>query len=506
MVKKAILSFCLFLLFLSSSIKALDVKEEIKNAACIYFSGNIYLYGFEQKSNELYLKVACYSTELQKINETSLLLEHTKFDKFHPIAVDTIHDYLNFTVQRIDNDKTAKVIRLSKKLETIAVIKDAEISRINSFAAFEDEKLYTKNNLFIIHPASKDSANMFFLQKFHLLDSSKVFEYKLDWQFGFDKNKYKRCRIITLNKKYIFIYANILAGGKKGQWVLMINLKTGEADLACKLNEGMDTYELLYSNYCYNQLNKELTIAGVKLMKPAANNEQSKLDFSIAKLKALNVFICTIDSVGKIKEKKFDFMPIPLEMTKEKEFKNYVLKTSKIAYQNEEFYLLNEVIAEASPKLYKTYGYLFTHLIRDEYGALKIEQSVFDATYTDPKLKLAKQITNNYEAGKPGELDKLLYKSPLFSAFSNFVWDIQYTSKTLKATGQHQNNASGKITFYNYTLKDKKWENKEFFSGEKLLKNKCLVLSTKKYIAFSAVAPNSPEALPESCLMELKEF
>ncbi len=501
MPTKLVLFFSLLFLLLSSGLKAIDAKEEMSRASCICFSGNIYVYGFEQKGSELYLKVTCFSGELQKINETKVLLENNKADKFHPIAADTLHDYLNFTVQRIDNDKTAKVIRLSNTLVTIAVINEAPISRINSFAAFDDEKLYTKSDLFVIRPGLKDSANMFFLQKVHLIDSTKIFEYELDWQFGFDKNKYKYCHIIDVNNKFVFVYANVLAGIKKGQWVLLIDLNTGEVDKACKLNEGMDNYELLYSAHCYNKQTKELVIAGAKLLKPKGN----QLDLSINKLKALNVFICNIDSVGKMKEKKFDFIPIPVELGKEKEFKNYVLKTSKILFRNEEYTLFNEVLAEATPKLYKTYGYIFTQLVRDEYGALKTGSAFFDASYKDSKLNFAKQVTNNYEVEK-GETDKLFYKAPLYTAFSGFSWDLQYTDKIMRGIGQHQNNTTGKITFYSYSLKDKKWENKDLLCGEKTLKSKCIVVNTKKYILFNLTPASSDGAVSEGCTLELKEY
>ncbi len=482
--------------------KALNVKEDIGAANCLYYRESIYLYGFEQKKEGLALKIVRYSTMLQKQQEASIILGNEDMSRFHPITVDTVHHYLSFVVQRIDNDKTARLIRFTKELHTVASIKDAEVSRIN-FAAFDEEKLYGSHDLLLIRPgsqSSKDSAHFFFLQKYRLLDSSRVFEYKLEWEFGFDKNKYKRCHLITFNQRYVFVYANVISGIKKGQWVLMINMETGEFERACQLNTKNDPEEYLFSSHDYNPANGELSVAGVRL-----NTAGSGAGVALGKMKMLNSFVCTIDSLAVMKEKKTDFIPVPAELSKEKELKKFLVKTNKLLYKKEEYVLISEILAEEKGNMFKTYGFLFTQLVHDENGNLKTKSAFFNPSFRDPNISQAKQLVNSYELSSAADADKLCYQSPIFGVFSPFVWDLAYTDKAARTLAGFQNKTTGKITFYSYSLSGGKWENKELTNGEKNLRSKCILLSTKQYLVFNQ-ATSEESKVSSACSIELREF
>lgn len=484
---------------------AQEVKEDLLNAAMMRFAGSAYVYGYESKGKELFFKVIRFSEELQRMKDTSIALGTADAGKFHPVSADTLHAYLNFVVQRIDNEKSAQLFRFNKSLKKIAQVDDAEVSRINSFAAFDEEKYFTRRDLYLIRPASRDSSHKLYLQKFHVTDPGKLVEYQFDWQFNFDKNTYKRCHVIAVNDDYVYVYADILAGPKKGQWVLLIDVRNGEVIHAERLNDGMEDFYFLYSNYYYNSKTGDLTVCGAKLPKAGNDLETGKFDLGAGKAKNVNTFICTFDSAGFIKERKDNFIPFP-DLTKEKELKNFIFRTEKVLYYNNEYSLLTEIVAEANPKLYRTYGFIFTHLVHDENGALKVSASVPHITYRDPKLPNAKQLTNNYELVKPKDTDWLFYKPALAPAFTGWTWDIQFTGKTVKGISELEIKKANKSSFCQYIFLDKKWESKELFSAAASSGPVLKPINTKKYLVFSTAEPDAVTKLTRSFTIALKEW
>ncbi|MFL5752958.1 MAG: hypothetical protein ACJ76F_06090 [Bacteroidia bacterium] len=495
------------LLFLvGSTAFAQEVKEDLVNAAMTRFSGNVYVYGYKSEGKDLYFKVSRFSEELQRIKDTSILLGAAEPKDFHPIGLDTMHAFLSFNFQRVDNDKFLKVIRLNKNLKKIAVIPEAEVTRVNTFAAFDDEKLFVNNDLYIIRTSSKDSSYKLYLHKFHLTDPTKIYEYKMEWQFNFERNRYKRCHVIMVNERYVYVYANVLSGPKTGQWILLIDVENGEMIHAEMLNEGMNDFYFLYSGYYYNAATGDLVICGAKVPKAGNELETGKFDLAVSKLKTVNTFICRLDSNGFVKERKDNFIPVPPELAKDKELKNYLFRTRKILYYNNEYSLLTEIVAEANPKLYKTYGFIFTHLSHDEAGVLKLSATSCNLTYRDPKILSAKQISDNYELVKSKDTDWLFYKPALARSYLDWPWDIQFSGKTVKGLSELEVRKANKLTIYQYLMNNTKWENKELISGTASSGLKVIPLSTKKYLRFSTDEPDAVTKLSRSFSLVLKDW
>ncbi len=480
-----------------------NISGDLSTADCITFSGNFYVFGFEQREHELRLKVTSFNKQLNKVAEAVTTIGKGKFTEYYAPTVDTLHNILSFIVHRMDNEQTAHIIRFTKGLKQISFIRDAEINRIH-FAAFDLEKLYAQNELFLIRPASKDSGHNFFLKKYTLLDSSKIYEYKQNWEFGFDKNIYKNCHVMFVNDQEVFVFVSIASGSKKGQWILTINRQKGGLIHACCLNNAQSKEELLFSAATYISENKELFVVGIKV-KSTDNADETDIRAPLAKQKSLNVFVCKIDSSFEIKEKRLDCIPVPAELQKEQEIKSFVLKTPGFTVKGGEYMLLSEVLGETTPHTFNSYGFLYTHLGHKEDGGISLLQNSFVATYRDPSIKVSRLLVNTYSGSKKNETSRILYQQAILPVFLGFTWNLDFSNKMVKNLACYYNKKNDKKTFYCYSLNELKWEGKAMPEGELDPPSKCFLIDTKQYVLFQFKGVDKEQA-SGTFQLELKSF
>lgn len=485
---KLLFIVCLLLnFFFEKELAAQEYKNsDVCKTEAINFKHSFYLISYKEEGNSLSLKVEQLSESLSKIKEYNLSLGSAKCAAFYAPQVDTIHNYINISVQKLNDDKTTRVIRLNTKLELIADLPNSDITRVNTFTAFETEYLYAKNNLYVVRPLSKDSAHKFILQQYTLKDKTKLFEYNAGWQLNFAKQSYHRCHIIMANETFIYVFANVLDGTKKGQWLLFIDPIKGEILHAERLNDENEGYVFLYANCAYNPETKDLAVAGYKLNQKQISADYSKVDLTIGKTKLFPVFVCTYDSSGFVKERMDNFIPVPVDVEREKEFKQYLCKIIKMEYKNNQYTFLSEILGAApAAKEFKTYGYTFSILEHNEEGILKPKFANFNCTYRDSKNKEAKNIYNQHAYAGKHDADELFYNKALVSVSSGFSWNLTFGAEKLVSYSTITTK-SKRTLIYKYTFENMKWTNSEFLNTEPLLAFKLFNVSTDKATLFNA--------------------
>jgi hypothetical protein len=217
------------------------------------------------------------------------------------------------------------------------------------------------------------------------------------------------------------------------------------------------------------------------------------VDLTIGKAKLFPVFVCTFDSSGFVTERADNFITVPVDVEREKEFKQYLCKIVKMEYKNNQYTFLSEILgAAAAAKEFKTYGYTFSMLEHNEEGILKPKFAQFNCSYRDSKNKEAKNIFSQHAYSGKQDADELFYKKALVRVSSGFAWNLAFGSE--KVVGYSTITTKAKKTLiYKYTFENMKWTNAEYMNSEPLLAFKLFNVNINKTNLFNA--DKSDEAL-----------
>jgi len=461
-MRQAFILFFTFCLFIKGG--AQEINGKLQRAQCIVFRNNIFVSGYEEGEKGLELKICAYNDKLEKINEVTKPLGKHKAAEYYPPNYDTTHGMLSVVAQKANNEKTALLLRYNANLKPMASADNAEITRINSFAVFDNEKLYYKNHLYLVREA-KDSAGRFYFYRYDLRDSSALFNYNFKWQFNFDQHLYHRIHPVFATDDHIYLYVICLDGDRKGQWILTLNTEDGNLIKAIKLNKN-DNEICLVSRFEVYGSNADMAIAGVKY--PAANVDLKNGRFSInyQAAKRLNTFFCQVDSSGEVKTQLDNFLPVPNELLKEKELKEFLLRCNTLEKTDAGFNLEYECLYKGKDGIYRTFGFLLTNLVQTPEGVFKAENNCFLPCYrndkSQPKGKIgnpnSKLTANQYDNDKASDADRLFYKNAFVKNFTEAGMNIGPLKKTAHIISFYNNKKTSTLEMYKYSMKNYVWE------------------------------------------------
>lgn len=449
------LTLLLFLFVCNTSNAQYNAKDLCKpDAICL--SGRIYTFGYIEDGKNLVLKVQRLSAALVVEKEVSVELGTKTCGDLYGIQADTIHGYLNLMLQEVNNDKTCRILRYDKSLRQVADIPNADVTRVNTFTAYDKEVSYYKDELYLVRPFSKDSVNHFYLKKHVLKSKTTVFEYTSGWQVNFGNQMYHRCHIIRTDSAFVYLYVDVIKGSKQGQWILFIDTKYGEIIHAECLNKDNEGYVFLYGGHFYDTKTGSLCVAGYKLKKSQVALDYTKVDLALGAAKTAPVFICTFDSSGFVKERMDNFVSVPPDVAREKEFKQYLFKINKLQYGNNQYSILTELVGSpGTGNVFKTYGFNYTVLEHNEKEELKVKYNSFVCTLRDSKNKSAKNMFNIHELDTKKNADELFFKPAVQGPYKGFMWTISFAGDKIAGYSAYSTKTEttfGKILF------DGKWQ------------------------------------------------
>lgn len=205
------------------------------------------------KKRRIIFKCFSFNKEIQLLDSNILSLKKHKPSDLLEITTDTLHDVINFYFQFIDKNNEFMLLRLNDSLKTICYVEKTEANKMNAFAAFDDEKYYTKNHLYVIKSNVDSTEKQFYLNKYQVKSISKPFEYEMNWQFPFERENIHRASVVYADAKHVFVNAHLNDGPKKGQWILCIDAKNGKLKKASRLGSKLTNKHYLYSNSIYDK-------------------------------------------------------------------------------------------------------------------------------------------------------------------------------------------------------------------------------------------------------------
>ncbi len=467
------------------------MTEKLTESSCIQFRNNIYVSGYEQSGQELHFKLRKYNTKLEKSGEVSKILGKHKAEDFHAPIFDTTHGFLSLTVQKKNNDKTAVLFRYNENLKPIAFIENAEITRINSFAAFDLEKIYYKNHLFVIRPA-KDSAGKFYFFAYDLKDSSALFNYTFKWQFNFDQHNYHRIHLIEATDKHIYTYVICLEGDKKGQWLITFNTADGSIAKTVKLNKNENEFCFVSKILIYNQA-EDMAVSGIKYPSANVDLKNGKFGMNYQTSKSLNIFFCVIDSAGEIKQRLESYIAVPNDLLKEKELKEFIFRTDLLQANSGNFSVMHECLYKAPDGLYKTYGFLVSRLNINLENILNPDNNAFLPCYRNEKNMPGgkttgnpdgKQTANQFDNEKHEEADRLFYKNAFTKNFSDAGVLFDATKKTAHLISYYENKKTSTLIFYKHSMKSYVWESTSLKTTNDYANYNVFSVGENKFVVF----------------------
>jgi len=310
MKKKPVVTaiFCL----LALSLIGQTVQHSLTQARCFRYKHWFYVYGYEQRREELSFRCFSYDAQLNLKDSATFDLGKCNANQFLDINHDTVHDVLSFYFQKADQKNLATLCRLDSNLRLIASAQRLDASHINSLTSFGEDHYRDRNSLYTITSAKSDTNNekQFYLSKYSLKAVDKPFEYDFKWQFPFDRQYIHRASILFSDASMVLVHVHVSDGAKQGQWLLWIDARKGNLLKARKINPKGDTRHFLCGTVLINPRDKSICIAGSIIPENTIDFKKNLADFNgLAKTHSL--FLISLDSLGDITMRAERVLPLP---------------------------------------------------------------------------------------------------------------------------------------------------------------------------------------------------
>lgn len=487
MIRKAIL---ILIFIMPKGIISQVVTKSLQNPNSFYFKQHVYVFGYQQKANQLHFKCYRFSNSLQLKDSTSIDLGNYKAEQFLEITTDTLHNIINFYFQLANQKNSVSLFRLNDSLGKICFTENYDANHINSLTAFNDEKIISNNDLYLVRTTIDTGGKQFYVSKYYLKSFTKPFEYDFKWQFALDRKFIHSASVIFSDTNFVLVYVNVSEGLKKGQWILRLNAKTGELIRGTKLNLKGDTRHFLMSNYRYDLKQKTIDIVGSIYPNETIDFKNETFDFKNSANKH-QLFLIQIDSLGNINSRTEKSLPLPLQSNKLNTTSTYHLKIREFTKAKENNYNVWADIYESNTPL------LFSYI---SSWHLNLTSTDIDYDISSSKFVNGTSVLPNFMSyakgdayGKfyldtPGDYDKFKYKAPKNSVvLKTGLDDMNNTFFVLKKTDITNSTKQ----FYYIFLGKKGLENKVILKTNKGQQANLYFTNSKSYISFTSNSDNT---------------
>lgn len=412
MFKKQVILF--LFIFLISLIKAQTINKGLVQAHSFQFHQTVYVYGYEQQQASLIFKCLAYNQALQLKDSTAYNLgKHTTAD-FLEVTVDTLHDVINFYFQLANEKNVVTLLRLNDSLQKIGGAENYDANHINSMITFDDEKYFYKNDLYVIRTNRDTGGTQFYLNKYEVKTMLKPFEYTNKWQFPFERQFIHHASVIYADSNYVMVYANVIDGLKKGQWILRINANTGEIIKGTRLGQKIDAKQYLYSKSTYNSKTKSIAVIGSVYENEMINFKKNTSNF-INLSKRHQLFLICIDSLGEVISKTEKLMALPIQTNKLTFTTSYHLKMREFKKTQSGFNVWTDIYEQTSPNTFVYYSSWHIDITANELDYEITPSRFLIATSAIPKfISYTKgDMYGKFILDHINDYDKFKYKKPL---------------------------------------------------------------------------------------------
>lgn len=290
-------------------------QHALLRAGSCFYKHTIYVYGYEQRKEQLVFRCLSYNSKLVLKDSAEFALGKHNESQYLDISRDTLHDVLNFYFQLADQKNNVSLCRLDSNLKILCAATDFDANHVNSIAAFEDESYRYKQSMYVISTAEDSTGKQFYLSRYDVKDMNKPFEYDSKWQYAFERKHIHRATVIAADSLQVLLYAHVMEGLKKGQWILRVNARNGTLIKGTKLNPKGDERHYLYSKAIYDAKDRSLDMAGS--IYPSAMIDFQKATADFKTLSATHqLFVLHIDSLGEVTSRFEKLLPLPVATLK----------------------------------------------------------------------------------------------------------------------------------------------------------------------------------------------
>lgn len=236
----------------------------LEKGNCMAFKQHIYAFGFKSNSFVIYK----LRPNLQLIDSVYYGLDKTKTTDYLSVDCDTLHESLNFCLQKKDKQNVT-LIRFDQKFKLINEFKNIDVTKLDPLANFDHQKFVHlhagkagKKFVYAVKTAMDSLGKQYYLSKYELQNSNeKAFDYKFVWQFNFERQHIKNVRIFYADTTKVLAFVHVNNGERKGQWVLKINAATGLLIKAKKISPNANL-NYRYSNHFVDSISKNVFVLG----------------------------------------------------------------------------------------------------------------------------------------------------------------------------------------------------------------------------------------------------
>lgn len=416
---KLIYLFCLFALFIHAQK---DLSLERGN--CILYKGHVFAYGFKNTSFVIYK----LRSTLQIVDSTSYDLGKNKAIDYLGVETDTLHETLNFYLQKKDKQNIT-LLRFDNKFKLANEFKTTDVTKLDPFALFDHQKFVHKKNVYAVKTAFDSTGKQYYLSKYELQNSNdKPFDYKFKWQFNFEKKFIKNVNVFYADTSKVLVYVHVNDGERKGQWVLKINAATGLIIRGKKVSSN-PAINYRYGSFYLDSVSKNLFVLGQLTMGEQLSSPTPTL------------FILQFDSLLELNSQKQVVQRITAANPKAKAGGGYIFQISKVKYLSPNTY-------NYQMDLYKNNGIDF------KYSNTHIKQFSFEdeAVVSDPiVIREFPEVENFYFTTDKKDLngklfadtsrsaDRLFYVQPVFKVNQAFKLTDELPVWVLKKTDPKTN-------------------------------------------------------------------
>lgn len=485
------LNIFIILILTTNTVTGQSIKRNLLSSNFFSFKQNAYVYGYEQNKDNLQFRCFSYNHNLTLKDSINFNLGKRTPADFLDISVDTLHDVINFYFQLANQKNMVSLLRLNDTLGKICSAENYDANHINSLSAFDDEKYYYANSLYIIRTSTSDTnGKQFYLSKYNIQSLTKPFEYDFKWQFAFERQFIHRATVLYADSIHVIVYAHVNDGPKKGQWILRINSKNGELLKGTRLNGKIDQRHYLVSNFIYNKKSRSIDLIGNIYGSEMIDFAKKTSNF-INLSKRNTLFLISIDSTGEIKTKTEKLLALPLQTNTGKSIISYHLKIREFRKTNDtDFDVWADLYELRNPVTLAYYSSWQISIKPDDVDYAFSPGKFFITTAVLPKLI---NPSDNDPYGKflmsdIGDYDKFKYK-PLLNpvVIKTGINDLQNPFYVIKKT--EISNATK--TYYHLFVGKKGLESKTILKAEQGQKAQIYFTTNNSYISFTSNPANS---------------